>query len=267
MIPDPSNPQSWNRYSYVINNPIRLADPTGHDYCDYNPSSCSVNYQHGSGLQGNPLDPNNLGDYESDDPNDELNGGGGNGNDGSEDDESPELILACGDNAGGNCDNTADYDGFLPLYPYYQLSSGIPTIFGNDGTTKFVQALAIYYYIKMKPGQYNLVGHSSGGTALIIAARLLIRDGLGDRINNLVLLDPYMDSSYRIDEKGTFGDIQDQADLLTAGGITVFLGDSPEDGHQTITGAILFSSTGGHLELANDMTIYNSIVTNSHWNP
>lgn len=30
LIPNPSNPQAWNRYSYVGNNPIRFNDPTGH---------------------------------------------------------------------------------------------------------------------------------------------------------------------------------------------------------------------------------------------
>jgi len=30
MIPDPSNPQSFNRYSYVLNNPLRYTDPSGH---------------------------------------------------------------------------------------------------------------------------------------------------------------------------------------------------------------------------------------------
>jgi hypothetical protein len=30
IIPDPSNPQAWNRYSYVGNNPVNFNDPTGH---------------------------------------------------------------------------------------------------------------------------------------------------------------------------------------------------------------------------------------------
>jgi hypothetical protein len=30
LIPDPANPQAWNRYSYVVNNPINLNDPSGH---------------------------------------------------------------------------------------------------------------------------------------------------------------------------------------------------------------------------------------------
>jgi RHS repeat-associated protein len=30
IIPDPTNPQSFNRYSYVLNNPLRFVDPTGH---------------------------------------------------------------------------------------------------------------------------------------------------------------------------------------------------------------------------------------------
>ncbi len=34
LIPDPSNPQAWNRYAYVKNNPVNLNDPTGHKECD-----------------------------------------------------------------------------------------------------------------------------------------------------------------------------------------------------------------------------------------
>lgn len=30
IIPDPANPQSFNRYSYVYNNPVKYTDSTGH---------------------------------------------------------------------------------------------------------------------------------------------------------------------------------------------------------------------------------------------
>ena len=30
VVPNPANPQSLNRYSYVLNNPLRYTDPTGH---------------------------------------------------------------------------------------------------------------------------------------------------------------------------------------------------------------------------------------------
>ena len=33
IVPDPTNPQSYNRYSYANNNPIRYRDPTGHAAC------------------------------------------------------------------------------------------------------------------------------------------------------------------------------------------------------------------------------------------
>jgi RHS repeat-associated protein len=37
IIPDPSNPQSWNRYAYVNNNPINYNDPSGHYEFEDNP--------------------------------------------------------------------------------------------------------------------------------------------------------------------------------------------------------------------------------------
>lgn len=32
IVPDPADPQAFNRYSYVLNNPLKYIDPTGHDF-------------------------------------------------------------------------------------------------------------------------------------------------------------------------------------------------------------------------------------------
>jgi hypothetical protein len=45
IIPNPADPQSWNRYSYGLNNPVRYTDPTGHSPidgpCGYQGQDCS----------------------------------------------------------------------------------------------------------------------------------------------------------------------------------------------------------------------------------
>ena len=30
VVPDAKNPQAWNRYAYVVNNPLKYNDPSGH---------------------------------------------------------------------------------------------------------------------------------------------------------------------------------------------------------------------------------------------
>jgi len=41
MVPRPGNPQSLNRYSYVLNSPLKFVDPSGHWSCDPYDSGCA----------------------------------------------------------------------------------------------------------------------------------------------------------------------------------------------------------------------------------
>ncbi|MCI0528597.1 MAG: RHS repeat-associated core domain-containing protein, partial [Nitrospira sp.] len=50
IVPNPQNPQSFNRYSYAYNNPVNFADPSGH-----NPAWCNDPYDAGGGANCAPL--------------------------------------------------------------------------------------------------------------------------------------------------------------------------------------------------------------------
>jgi len=73
LTPDPAgaaavdiaNPQSWNRYAYVLNNPLNLRDPLGLDYCKWKngTTSAHIDQKHCAGEGGeivHVFDPRNL---------------------------------------------------------------------------------------------------------------------------------------------------------------------------------------------------------------
>jgi RHS repeat-associated protein len=39
IVPDPNNPQTLNRYSYCLNNPLKYIDPSGHDPYNFPPGA------------------------------------------------------------------------------------------------------------------------------------------------------------------------------------------------------------------------------------
>jgi len=93
IVPGAANPQAYNRYSYVLNNPLRYTDPTGH-YCVGDDEDCADEGGDGSAPTG--TGGNNGGGG---------GGGGGGGNPHDDDDFDPNPnCFGCetGDGGGGH---------------------------------------------------------------------------------------------------------------------------------------------------------------------
>jgi GH24 family phage-related lysozyme (muramidase) len=92
IIPDQTNPQSWNRYAYVSNNPVNATDPTGHQ-CVGEPEECLED-------DGTP-----------------INGAGGLGS-GSQSDDPIDIWDTESTNVSADIvDNIVDWEGY-EYYPY-----------------------------------------------------------------------------------------------------------------------------------------------------
>jgi RHS repeat-associated protein len=164
IVPNPSNPQSLNRFSYVYNNPVRFNDPTGHMCTDpedlWSPGCDGANTvgekPHGGGL-------GNLGSGNSNSSSGgSSNSSGGGGNSGS----------PGGTSNNSGCGHHHCPDSTIDLLDAYQL-----------GWQNFGQAWGIYSNPNATIGQRSLAGAYMGAwggmhLALVAGGTVLLWEAL-----------------------------------------------------------------------------------------
>jgi RHS repeat-associated protein len=67
IVPDPANPQSLNRFSYVLNNPVRYTDPTGHLEFEDDPNDVTFIVSPNRSFTGTPVgvvNPDDIASFE-----------------------------------------------------------------------------------------------------------------------------------------------------------------------------------------------------------
>ena len=110
VVSKPNSPQTWNRYSYVVNNPIRFADPTGHACHDNDYSGHIVTVCDSSPVTTPIITPTN-------------NQGGGNQCTGL----SGHALDSCMHNGHGN-DNHGDHNGGNSIFPTDAIITGLASV-------------------------------------------------------------------------------------------------------------------------------------------
>jgi RHS repeat-associated protein len=131
-IPDPSNAQSYNRYSYVINNPLTLTDPSGFDEESMPTDGFDDSDSGGGGGGGGG------GDFSATDPG--QNGGSTSATDPGQSDNAPDQLpdVGCGIPPNAPCiqDPTPPLDIPAPiLTPGPTLTSLLPPITIGGGSS------------------------------------------------------------------------------------------------------------------------------------
>lgn len=152
IVSNPSNSQTWNRYSYVSNNPIRFADPSGHSECDYIPGgsgsahdACSISI--GEPVQSNKLTINSRGEIVSSsgtrDGRDSGKGDQDNPNNPPPEKADPSLLIQ--PMQGYICPSGYTYAQCAYVGAYYDLGYSC-TLLDSDQFNQMI--LAIYYDLK-----------------------------------------------------------------------------------------------------------------------
>jgi len=151
IVPGAANPQAWNRYSYVLNNPLRYTDPTGH-YCVGDDDECAD--EGGDGPAPTGTGGNNGG-----------GGGGGGGNPHDDDDFDPNPnCVGCetGDAGGGGGRPLLSLDSTILCE---SLANGTPCVENNFSSGELDYLMGNLY----KQGNKEIVW----GTSLVVGGLII----------------------------------------------------------------------------------------------
>jgi RHS repeat-associated protein len=257
---DYKKPLSLNRWNYVEANPIIHTDPSGHICLDpWAPAGFHLDLNRGcdypkesSGERWRRTTPTCLPEMQTLTPTPGP----------TPSQRFDKIIFICGVH-----DGTACADGSAPLHPFREWAERIGysksdfSIYDIDrcsGKAKLDCANQVEAEIESSgSARFLLIGHSAGGSAVIIAADRVSDKG---RIAGIVLLDPSMNATL---EGGVVTNLQTMADSLPK---PVFLGDSPKDGPDSIAGAYYVPYPKfGHAEIALKDEVVNDMLKEFGW--
>jgi RHS repeat-associated protein len=182
---DPGNPQSWNRYAYALNNPLKYIDPTGL-YCDYS--------DHEDPESG--LDPSQF-DYNS--TSDECSEHGGQWVDDAYTQNGADM-AGRPQNAVGS--NVTGQQGTL----WQLLTTAVPIYVPNDvplSPSGQAAALAIHNSLSLLPNICSVgINLSVGGNRVSVGADLNSGKGLNPMGQVSTPVGPYVSARYNIGNNG-----------------------------------------------------------------